>query len=35
MDDAALARRLGKLQRILEVAKAMTAERQLERLLEP
>jgi hypothetical protein len=35
MDDAALARRPGKLQSILEVAKAMTVERQLGRLLGP
>jgi HD-GYP domain-containing protein (c-di-GMP phosphodiesterase class II) len=33
MDTAALHRRLAKLQRIVEVAKAMTAERQLRRLL--
>jgi len=33
MSDPALARRLSKLQSILDVAKAMTAERQLDRLL--
>ncbi len=33
MSDLALARRLAKLQSILDVAKAMTAERQLDRLL--
>jgi HD-GYP domain-containing protein (c-di-GMP phosphodiesterase class II) len=33
MDTSALTRRLAKLQRIVEVAKAMTAERQLRRLL--
>ncbi len=33
MSDPALARRLAKLQSILDVAKAMTAERQLDRLL--
>src|SRR5512133_3228843 len=33
MTDLALARRLAKLQSILDVAKAMTAERQLDRLL--
>ena len=33
MTDLALAHRLAKLQSILDVAKAMTAERQLDRLL--